>query len=82
MTSTDWIRVYKGNFEVSKHAIEFGWAKNVSYDRGTILDAFAHLEFLVNELIQAMITAGDAGKAEMFGGIVGKCRSLFKAEIP
>jgi hypothetical protein len=52
------------------YPFEFGWASNLGTDRGKILEAFSRLEFLVNELIQTMITAGHESRAQLLDNLL------------
>src|SRR5437899_1804974 len=53
ITPNQWLRVYYGRIEKYESASELHFVRGLRAYRGDVLDFFAKLEFLVNELIQA-----------------------------
>ncbi|MBU0460399.1 MAG: hypothetical protein KJ597_02555 [Nanoarchaeota archaeon] len=54
-----WMRVYRTSISHGMHAEDFGNVVPRSLDRGEILDSFSKIEFMVNEIIQAVILKND-----------------------
>jgi len=54
-----WLRVYGKNVSYGMHKEDFGLVTPSTLDRGQILDAFSKLEFILNEIIQAVILKND-----------------------
>ncbi|NCN98984.1 hypothetical protein COU62_02680 [Candidatus Pacearchaeota archaeon CG10_big_fil_rev_8_21_14_0_10_35_219] len=54
-----WLRVYGGNISHGLHREEFGEVIPRRLDRGEILDSFTKIEFMTNEIIQAIILKED-----------------------
>ena len=54
-----WLRVYGGNVSHGFHMEEFGGVIPRKLDRGEILDSFSKIEFMINEIIQAVILKED-----------------------
>ena len=54
-----WLRVYGGKINHGLHRDEFGAIIPDRLERGEILDSFAKLEFIINEIIQAVILKND-----------------------
>ena len=54
-----WLRVYGRNISHGVHREEFGIVVPSGFDRGQLLDAFSKLEFIINEIIQAVLLKND-----------------------
>jgi hypothetical protein len=72
ITPNQWLRVYNGRIEKYESASELHFVRGLKPYRGDILDFFAKLEFLVNELIQARFLGLFSEKAYEFDDLLVK----------
>jgi hypothetical protein len=72
ITPNQWLRVYGGRIEKYQSAEELYFVRGLTRDRGDMLDFFAKLEFLVNELIQARFLGLFSEKAYEFDDLLEK----------
>jgi hypothetical protein len=70
ITEKEYIRIYCGSMSSSHHAEEFGFIRNLRFERGPILDLFSKLEFFVNEIIQLKILGPNSDKGLMLDKIL------------
>jgi hypothetical protein len=72
ITSNQWLRVYNGGIEKYDRSAELQFVRRLGPYRGEILDFFAKLEILVNELIQARFLGLFSEKAYEFDDLLEK----------
>ena len=72
ITPNQWLRVYNGEFEKYASATELSFIRGLNPYRGEILNFFAKLEFLINELIQARFLGLFSEKAYEFDEVLEK----------
>jgi hypothetical protein len=81
ITPSQWLRVYKGNINSQVELLELAFIRGLRPDRGQILNFFAKLEVLVNELIQAKFLGLLSEKAYEFDDLLQKINFNSKAEL-
>jgi hypothetical protein len=64
ISKTRMVRIYRGKHQFSWSRSDFGLLLPDSLDRGKILDCFATLEFLLNEIIQLHLLGCSADKSD------------------
>jgi hypothetical protein len=70
ITHNQWLRVYNGGFEKYDKSADLQFVRRLGLHRGEILDFFAKLEFLVNELIPARFLGLFSEKAYEFDDLL------------
>jgi len=81
ITRNQWLRVYKGNINAQREFLELAFIRKLKADRGQILNFFAKLEFLVNELIQAKLLGLLSEKAYDFDELLQKINFMVKVDL-
>jgi len=77
-----WLRVYGSNISHGMHREDFGNIVPNNFNRGEILDSFTKLEFMINEIIQAVIIKNDfSGRSQWLDSLNTKIDLAQKIHI-
>jgi hypothetical protein len=63
ISETKMLRIYRGSHNIGWSRNNFGLFLPNKFDRGEVLDCFAKLEFLINEMIQLHVLGYASGKS-------------------